>query len=728
MNKIFSLIMFAIFSFQIFSLCLYCQTGDWKSYGPIFNEIPSSTINVIKEDKNGNIWFGTNNGLAKFDGVSWQIYNLSNSGIPDNNIKSIAFDSSEVIWIGTKEGGLAKFNNDSWEVFNQENSNFPSNHINVITIGPDSCVYCNFYFEGSSSIIGKFDGYQWQMISDFNNQFYLNHQLDITYINSIFFDSGNELWIAASTGLVKQNNDSWETFHFTHLDGQTVNIGKASIDENDIVWAGSSSYLIKIDGSSYNFFEGFFYGTTNDIKVLNSNNIFYVTDFGLYHFDGESICEYNTSAAIKELGVMLSIEIAADSSVWIGTLASGAMRINNSELTWFYSSEGAPCTNISEVRSQADTVWIATQNGLAKLYNGFWEYFNPANSELPSYNVNTIEIDSAGNKWIGTSNGLVIMNNNQMEIFNVANSNLINDDITSIAFGSNGEVWVGTLGGGAAYFREDTWTYIHENSCELPSNNIRDIKIDSKNNKWLCTGNGLAKFDDETWTIYNILNSDIPNNLIETIEIDSENKKWVGTSGGGLATFDDNEWVIFDESNAGLPGNYIRDIFFDPSGNAWIGYYWGCGLSKFNASNWTHFNNYDFLYGEYGLTANSLDMNKYGDLLIGSYFSGFVIFNEDEILNVDDSEIIPKGFALYQNYPNPFNAITIIPFELPESGNLQIIVFNAIGQRIGIIYDQYCLSGYHEIRFDANNLSSGIYYIMLKWGKQTRYNKVSLLK
>ena len=81
----------------------------------------------------------------------------------------------------------------------------------------------------------------------------------------------------------------------------------------------------------------------------------------------------------------------------------------------------------------------------------------------------------------------------------------------------------------------------------------------------------------------------------------------------------------------------------------------------------------------------------------------------DPILSVESNEPAPSSFSLYQNYPNPFNPSTTIEFEVPKTVNVRIEVYNIAGQRVKTLLNRSMKAGYHEIEFNAQNLSSGIY-------------------
>lgn len=103
--------------------------------------------------------------------------------------------------------------------------------------------------------------------------------------------------------------------------------------------------------------------------------------------------------------------------------------------------------------------------------------------------------------------------------------------------------------------------------------------------------------------------------------------------------------------------------------------------------------------------------------------------NYNGITAIDDRETgLPQTFALHQNYPNPFNPTTTIGFDLPKTTNVQITVFNMLGQAVHEISKENMSAGYYNFNFDASKLSSGIYFYSIKAGDFTQYKKMTLLK
>ncbi|GAB5409767.1 MAG: hypothetical protein BalsKO_21320 [Balneolaceae bacterium] len=105
-----------------------------------------------------------------------------------------------------------------------------------------------------------------------------------------------------------------------------------------------------------------------------------------------------------------------------------------------------------------------------------------------------------------------------------------------------------------------------------------------------------------------------------------------------------------------------------------------------------------------------------------------LIVNSNSSVSNENGSDLPTVVALDQNYPNPFNPSTNIRFELPQSGNVELLVFNILGRKVATLVDQRMESGYHQIRFNARDLASGIYLYQLRTSEATITKKLTLIK
>jgi ligand-binding sensor domain-containing protein len=163
---------------------------SWKVYNFRNSGLPSDSILAIAIDGQDNKWIGTwGGGLVKFDGVSWKVYNTSNSGLPDNDIYAIAIDGQGNKWIGTDGGGLAKFDGVNWTVYKRTNSGLIDDWVYAIAIDGQGNKWI-----GTSGGLVKFDGMSWTVYNTSNSG------LPEDGIWAIALDSWNNKWIGTGGG------------------------------------------------------------------------------------------------------------------------------------------------------------------------------------------------------------------------------------------------------------------------------------------------------------------------------------------------------------------------------------------------------------------------------------------------------------------------------------------------------------------------------------------------
>ncbi|MBO8129895.1 MAG: T9SS type A sorting domain-containing protein [Candidatus Marinimicrobia bacterium] len=141
---------------------------------------------------------------------------------------------------------------------------------------------------------------------------------------------------------------------------------------------------------------------------------------------------------------------------------------------------------------------------------------------------------------------------------------------------------------------------------------------------------------------------------------------------------------------------------------------------------------HDLILGNYYKGTNKFkgilaDFRIYGRALSDEEVKGMYIAGPEVAIH-DVAEAGPKEFKLMQNYPNPFNPSTNIKFQLPTDCYVTLSIYNILGQRVETLVNKYMNKGYHQVRFDAKNLPSGVYFYRIKAGKYTEIKKMMLLK
>ena len=93
-----------------------------------------------------------------------------------------------------------------------------------------------------------------------------------------------------------------------------------------------------------------------------------------------------------------------------------------------------------------------------------------------------------------------------------------------------------------------------------------------------------------------------------------------------------------------------------------------------------------------------------------------------------ESESVPSSFALESNYPNPFNPTTTILFALPEATEVTLAVYDLLGRRVAVLVEGEMAAGRHAVRFEASQLSSGVYLVRMQASSFSQVRRMTLIK
>ena len=186
----------------------------------------NSANDVFVDKQNGNIWVASN-GVGYWNGTSWNIYTLTNSNIPDNDVEVVNKDLSGRIWIGTGGYGAAYFYGSVWTRL--DFGPYSSNTINDIAVAPDGSIW----FASDFGLHKTTDG------TNYTSYFTSNSLLPSDYINTVTFEANGTMWIGSTEGLTRVTNNTWVTFNESNsgLPANFVSDIEASV--TGIIWVSA---------------------------------------------------------------------------------------------------------------------------------------------------------------------------------------------------------------------------------------------------------------------------------------------------------------------------------------------------------------------------------------------------------------------------------------------------------------------------------------------------------
>lgn len=660
--------------------------------------LSQNTIQCILQDRKGFIWFGTQDGLNKYDGYGFTVYEHDSQkpgSLSDNWIEVIYEERPGKLWIGTRRGGLNQFD-PATETFKHYQYDPRNPHSlsdnNILAIAED---HRGVLWIGTAKGLNRFDRtlekferYQY----DRTNPKSASHN----WVRSLYEDRTGVLWIGTERGL-KQFDRATESIHVYASPSQNA----SSVDDKLItsiledstgsamaLWIATNAGLYRLDranGTSrhYQHDSGNPHSLSHDnIRCLyadRSGTLWIGTrGGGLDHFDPatETFRHYRHDPKNPQSlsgDDVFFIHEDRSREIWVGTRAglNRFARAASPFQHYFHDPENPQSLSDNAIWSicedRSGGVWIGTLSGGLDQFDrstgSFRHYQNqPANPQSLSNNsVWSIYEDHGGTLWVGTRDGGL----NQFDRIRKTFRHFRNDpkDSTSLSHnwvtaihesrqalpsGQDGGLWIGTWGGGLNRFDYATGTfkrYQHHalNAQSLSTNGvwlIHEAAADSGRFLWIGTEAGLDRFDRATETFKHFQhdpNDDhsLSNNSIWSI-YEADEAMWIGTN-SGLNRFDrETETFIQYRKKDGLPNETIYGILGDDHGNLWLST--NKGIVKFNPETGL-IRSYEARDGLQSneFNANACFQSRTGEMFFGG-INGFNVFHPD---SVKDNAYIP---------------------------------------------------------------------------------------
>ncbi len=552
------------------------------------NGLSHNSVIEIIQDKQGFMWFGTLNGLNRYDGYRFSAYRPvpgDTTSLCHNVINALFEDSRGVIWIGTLEGlNCYDRNSDSFRrIYHDPGhpNSLVDNRVRVVTEDQTGLIWI-----GTEGGLSCYD----PVANSFENFLPDPHDptsLSDLIIHDIYEDSRQQLWIATEKGGVNRFNRSTKSFaRYRHesISGVSAVITLCE-DQWGWLWIGTwGDGLQRIEASSQNF---------KRVSLNSEDNV--------------------------PLAPAIITKLLIDNSdrLWVGTYNAGLFIMphipQNPHARGVGGIQHYIFNPLDETSLQSNTlwtifrdrtgvIWLGNENGginKCDTKQSYIQHFRAGVSGaggLSNNHVTSFFEDEFGRLWIGTRfGGLNRFDpaNNRFRTFRKkggdANS-LSSDAIVSLA-GNREYLWIGTDGDGLDRYHFRTGSVGHFRHSEsdphsLGENAVYSLYLDRANTLWIGTwGGGLSRLnsDGQTFTNYAVDRINKRLNVVTSITEDQNGGLWLGTYGKGLVYFDPrSEEMLHFRNNemdaASLGHDNINTLFVSRDGTLWIGTMGG-GLS-----------------------------------------------------------------------------------------------------------------------------------------------------
>ncbi|GAB4415205.1 MAG: hypothetical protein Kow002_00110 [Anaerolineales bacterium] len=576
--------------------------------------LSQSTVHAILQDRLGFIWFGTEDGLNRYDGNEFKIFRPDpylEDSLSDRWITSIIEDQQGYLWIGTRLGGLNRYDSRSgkFRTYRHEPNNpnsISSNRVNTILEDTQG-----FLWIGTDNGLNRFNP-KTNTFTHFYNIPGVETSLSNNHISVLFEDSKGMLWIGTSDGGL--NRLDADTFTFTRFMYEVKNpsslssnaINDIAEDQRGNLWVATPTGLNRMSPFT-NYFVRYTHDD-NDPNSLIDNSVF--------------------TLLVDKSGIL-----------WIGT-DNGLDRHEpqNRRFVHYQHNPG----NAESLRSniilslyedRGGVLWVGMFGGGVDKYNrgqnkfAYYQHKPDDPNSLSSNLVGPIAVERSGIVWIGTYGGGLNRFDPRLNLFTHFKNDLdlpgslLSDFITSLFVDSNGMLWVGS-NRGLSRWEPDTELFTHFTSTaqdpyqsepfvsqDITSGSVMAIYEDAENNLWVGTTNGLNKYDPETGTFTHFLSNPrqenrLSSNSISCVFQDSDGNLWVGTSDNGLNRIDPESgrithYLYNPQKTGSLSHSSVTSVFEDSRGILWVATAGG-GLNRYHPAR----DNFTYYTVKHGLPNN----------------------------------------------------------------------------------------------------------------------------
>ncbi len=684
--RLFIVLLFCLMPVTIFPP-VWAQNADLRfEHLTIEDGLSQNKISCILQDSKGFMWFGTNEGLNKYDGYEFFIFEKGSGNadkLSDDFIQCIYEDRFGNILIGTGSGGLNIYNRTSNQFTHctrDSSSEIQISNNNIRGI-----------LEDKNGILWIATAISIEMI-DLQNKTVLSYIPDhlkfptssFISISSFMIDANNHLWIGTEgAGLCFFNTDTKTFKYFQHNPDD-----RTSISDNDVRMLYTDSegkFWIGTYNGGFNLFDpvnNAFKRFLPDPKVQESLTVRAILDEGkeslwigtrngVYKFNKKthqfihSAHDLYNPYSLSQNNIQVIFK-DSKGDFWFGT-KNGINFLNTSIMVFsHYRADDRQWRGLNDnmvtviYEDSYGDIWFgSSERGLNRLdrKTGRFTYFthNPNNPvSLGSNNINTIIEDKSGRYWIGTfQGGLNYFNRKSNRFIRYKLSPdkplLFQPSILSLCLDQYDKLWVGSNDFGLQQFDRDKQIFIPFKLNDPGPDPIIRCMIEYGEGKILAGGNNSRVFiiDIKSSHCQTLkLPTNIAITLVNDVASDKEGNIWIATSGSGLLFYNKNHdsFQAFTQKD-GLPNNNVQSILCDDLGNMWIGTI--NGLSKFDPVENT-FKNY---YKENGLISNQFTSAafklKSGELFFGTINGAISFFPEKIIEHTYTPPIVLTNFTIF---------------------------------------------------------------------------------
>ena len=516
--------------------------------------LPQGSVESLAQTPDGYLWLGTQEGLARFDGVRVRVYDRRTTPeLRHNRVFALAVDPAGTLWIGSEGGGLARMRDGTFTAI----AGLTTESIDSIACAGDGSVWATSQrrlvrvVDDTARLATAADGWTGEA-------------------RALTIAPDGTLWLAsADLRVAHRTPDGFRELAPPQADERARSL---LVAQGGAVWLGTSHGLWRHDGAWSRVL------TDEEIVELRTDR-----DGNLWAATATAGVLRRTQAGTWQrhdhttgLGNDFIHDLLEDreGDLWIGTQDAGAQRLADPPFVTFSQRDGLPRDIVWPVLSsktgEADALWFGTNaGGLVHHHAGIFKTRTRADG-LRDDSVQALHEDPDGTLWIGTRDGTLHKLSNDTITVRLEPEDLGRAAISAISRDHDGALWLGQRGRGLSRLADDQLTRFTP-ADGFHGDSVFSIHPDRRGRLWVASaGQGLHVREHggfRRYTTADGLAHDIVNVIHE--DLASDDTLWIGTYGGGLSRWQSGRLTAIS-SRHGLFDDAVFQILDDTAGNLWI--------------------------------------------------------------------------------------------------------------------------------------------------------------
>lgn len=531
--------------------------------------LPQNSVTAITQTTDGYLWLGTQDGLARFDGVRFQVFNENNTpAIRNSRIVQLFEDRQKTLWIGTEQGGVVCLRDGEFRRSEMPGRGTTHNYARV---------FCSDA-AGALWVVSC----EWQLMRFADGAFTVpssQWRLSGLRCGAAASDRNGQVWVGTEQELAVWQHGAFQPV-WSGTNGENSRVEFLAASHTGGCWVAADGRLRKFDSGRWVADLGNYAWTNRPIYDLREDRqgCLWVATLGsgLFRYGRDGAVLPLTTKEGMPTDFVRCVTEDREGNIWAGTDGGGLCRLKPAIFQTFTSRQGLSSDQVMSVfESEDGALWVGTNgDGLDRLQDGQVTHYGPEHG-LKNGHVWSVVEDRQGTLWVGTWDGLFRREREDDRFVCLSDGANVGWQVLGLYEDTQGGLWLGQQAIGAL-------TRLHHEArkgIKIPGASagldVRALAEDREGHLWIGTNDeGLYRMKDGQFAHFG-RKEGLQSEAVWCLHLDEDDGSlWIGTRRGGLSRWHEGQlrtWTTDD----GLINNVICQILEDGTGNLWLGSHGG---------------------------------------------------------------------------------------------------------------------------------------------------------